>query len=96
VATVLEIDHEDLVITDDRAVGLKSEVVDAAEGLFEDLRTHDGGADAKHDAAVELIDCAGEPTEVGGGGAAEDGAIEHGMVGDDVVTDAGVDGEGIS
>ncbi|MFM1942454.1 MAG: hypothetical protein RI897_1436 [Verrucomicrobiota bacterium] len=94
VASVLEVDDEDLVLLDHGAVVVEADVIDAADGFFEDLRAHDGGTDGEDDAAVELFHCTGEPAEVGGGGAADGGAVEDGVIGDDIVADARVDREG--
>jgi hypothetical protein len=93
-AAVLEVDDVDGVVADDGASGLKPQVVDAAEAFFEDLRGHDGGTDGEDDAAVEGFDGAGKRGEVMSRGASDGSAVEHGVVGDDVVADTGMDGEG--
>ena len=72
---------------------LQPQVVDAAQGFLEDLRPHDGRADREDDAALEACERAAEELEVGLGGAADRGAAEDRVIGDDVVADAGMDGE---
>ncbi len=73
--------------------GLKPQVIDAAQGFLEDLRPHDGRADREHDAAVEVRERAAEELEIELGGAADRGAAEDRVIGDDVVADAGMDGQ---
>ena len=54
-AAVLKVDDVERMAADDVAAGLQPQVVDAAQGLLEDLRPHDGRADREHDAAVEVL-----------------------------------------
>src|SRR5207249_3212206 len=55
---------------------------------------HDGGAEVEQDAAFEALDRGGEDEEVAIAGGAQGRAIAVGVLVDDVVTDAGVNGEG--
>ena len=91
-AAVLEVDHVNRMAADDVAALLEPEVIDAAQGLLEDLRAHDGRADREHDAAVEVPERAGEELEVPLRRPADRRAVEHRMVGDDVVADARMHG----
>ena len=94
VAAILEIDDINGVSMDGAAPGLEAQIIDAAQTFLEDLRAHDGGADGEHDAAIEALDGGGEFAEINFRGASDGGAVVHGMAGDDVVADAGMNGEG--
>ena len=73
---------------------MEAEVVDATDALLEDLRGHDGRADAQDHATIELLHRAAEQRKVHARRAPDDAAVEPRMVRDDVVADARVDGEG--
>lgn len=94
IPAVLEVDDVKGMVVDDGAAVLQADVVDATDAFFEDLRGHDGGADGEDEAAFEIIHGSAEETEVDVGGAPNGGTVEHGVIGDDVVADAGMDGEG--
>src|SRR5262249_42180825 len=64
---------------------------DAAQGLLEDLRPHDGRADREHAAAVEALQRAAEELEVPLRRPPDRRAVEDRVVGDDVIADAGMD-----
>ena len=93
IAAVLEIDDVDGVAADDGAILLETKIVHAAEAFFEDLRAHDRAADGEDDAMIETFDGTAEDLEIERGGATDERAVEDGVVGNDVVADARVDGK---
>src|ERR1700693_3168054 len=92
-AAILDVHDINRVLVDHRAPSLPSQIVDATEALFENLRRHDGRADGKHHPAIELLDRAPKKTEIRRRRAADSSSIKDRVRGDDVVTDAGMDGK---
>src|SRR5271165_5817693 len=78
----------------DGTAGPQSDIVDTTEAFLEHLRSHDGGADGENNPAVQPFHASAENAKVGFGGAADHGAVEHRMIGKNVVADARMDGDG--
>src|SRR5258705_5944962 len=93
VAAVLNIDDVDIVLAHDWPPGLKSQIIHATDALLENLRRHDCGPNGKDYSAIEAFDRATENPKINSGSASNRSRIEHGMVGNDIVTDARMDGE---
>src|SRR5262249_35237231 len=77
----------------DGAALAEPQIINATEAFLEHLRRHDRRADGQHNPTVESIHCAPEKPEVHRGCAPDCRAIEHRMIGNDVVTDAGMGSE---
>src|SRR5688500_5677688 len=93
IAAVLKVDDVDGMAADDGTLLLEAKIIHATEAFFEDLRPHDGAADGEDDAVIETFDGATKDLEIGLRGAADERAVEDGVVGNDIVADAGMDGE---
>lgn len=93
VTAILEVDDVDGMIFHYGAFLLEAEVVHATDAFLENLRAHDGAADGENDAVIETFNGAAEDLEIDGGGASDESAVEDGVVGNDIVADARVDGE---
>ena len=93
-SAVLQVNNKNMVPANHGTAGLQSQIIDTTEALLEDLRPHDRRADRENHAAIQFFDPAAEQPEIGAGGAAYCGAVEHGMIGNDVVADAGMNGQG--
>ena len=74
------------------AAVLVGDVAGHGQGLQVDLRAHHRRADVQQHAAFEPVDVLGEDEEIGVAGRAGGGRVEIGVLVDDVLPDAHVDG----
>src|SRR5689334_20176687 len=87
IAAILQIHDVETVLLHRFPPGLQAQIIHTTETLLEYLRRHDGRADRKHDTAIESLDASAEETEVEGRGTAQRGAVEHGVIRNNVIAD---------
>src|ERR1043166_3979596 len=92
-AAVLQIHDVNLLSTHDGAAVLQPQIVHATDALLKALRSHDRRADGKNNAIIQPFDRAPEEAEIHLRGSANGRAVEHRMIRDDVIPDAGMDRE---